>query len=79
MGNTRTNRSRRFAQRVWDEEGGYWYAPNLKNHGTWNGYNNWYCRCPPCTDANTSKVTASRRAHDYEEEDDEELAVAARQ
>lgn len=60
MGNTRRARARRYAERVWRD--GYWYAPRLKTHGTWNGYNNWYCHCPPCTEANTTKVAAQRRA-----------------
>lgn len=64
MGNTRRARARRYAERVWREsnEGNYWYAPRLKKHGTWNGYNNWYCHCPSCTGANTAKQAAQRRA-----------------
>lgn len=49
----------RKAAVVWVEDpnhpdGGYDYARLVHedNHGTWNAYNNWYCRCPPCTEAN---------------------------
>lgn len=50
----------RKADRVWisTREGGYWYAKGLPEdrHGvTNNGYSNWYCRCPPCCQANTDK------------------------
>jgi len=60
MGNTRRARARRYVERVWHADG-YWYSPRLRVHGTWNGYNNWYCHCPPCTRANTDK-TQNRRA-----------------
>lgn len=63
MGNTKRARARRYAERTWRE--GYWYAPRLRTHGTWNGYNNWYCHCPPCTQANTDR-TNQRRANEKE-------------
>lgn len=64
MGNTRRARARRYAERIWRDD--HWYAPRLGQHGTWNGYNNWFCRCPPCTRANTDR-TQKRRADDEEE------------
>jgi len=34
--------------------GWFWYATHIPpdQHGEWNVYNNWYCRCQPCKDAN---------------------------
>ena len=49
-------------QRVWvsfkgHPKGGFWYASSIpmSDHGTWNTYNNWYCRCYNCMDANRFK------------------------
>lgn len=60
-------RKRREAQarkdrRVWVEDkregGGFWYAIDIpaSEHGQWKVYNNWYCRCWDCTEANRLKV-----------------------
>lgn len=40
----------------------YEFAPTIaaKMHGSFNAYNNWYCRCPLCTWANTAKVRERR-------------------
>lgn len=57
-----TTHQRRKADREWISLGkgeeGFWYAIGLEpaKHGTWDGYNNWYCRCVPCTIANSVKV-----------------------
>lgn len=53
----------RKAQRVWvPREGGpigsgYWFAAHIpaSEHGEWNTYNNWYCRCWDCKLANSIK------------------------
>lgn len=46
----------RKAQRIWinnpDGEGYYKSINPDLEHGTWNAYNNWYCRCPSCKTAN---------------------------
>lgn len=68
MGNSRRARARRMAERIWvqpEEQEGYWFSPGAPEHGVWNGYNTWYCRCPECKGANTSKVVA-RRAREEE-------------
>lgn len=53
----------RKRQRVWRLDlrlpsGGYWwsYGVDADRHGEWNTYNNWYCRCTPCTEANRDKT-----------------------
>ena len=53
----------RKEQRVWvtfkgHPRGGFWYAAAIpaSEHGVWNTYNNWYCRCFECTEANRLKV-----------------------
>lgn len=52
----------RKAQRTWvtsdgHPRGGYWYASAVpaSEHGTWSTYNNWYCRCWDCREANRLK------------------------
>lgn len=49
-------------KRVWVSDdshpkGGYWYAETIppEEHGQFKVYNNWYCRCPSCTEANRLK------------------------
>lgn len=32
--------------------------PTLAVHGRWSTYCNWYCRCPPCRQANIAKMAA---------------------
>lgn len=66
MANSKEAAARRKAQRVWvlypgqlpggDE--GYWYAESVapEKHGTWGTYNNWYCRCPECCQANAERA-----------------------
>ena len=53
----------RKAQRKWVPPArrfrgkGYWISTSPKcEHGTWSGYNNWYCRCPDCSVANYLKT-----------------------
>lgn len=57
----RVERNTRYAMCVWVKDrqrrdGGYWLntSPDCP-HGEWGGYNNWGCRCTPCTAANTEK------------------------
>jgi hypothetical protein len=41
---------------------GRWVSPvSIVKHGTYNGYNNWACRCWPCTTANNLKLAEYRR------------------
>lgn len=40
--------------------GGYWYADKAAEHGVKKTYSNWFCRCPPCTRANTEAVRVDR-------------------
>lgn len=35
--------------------------PSLIPHGTYGGYNNWLCRCQPCTDAHLARMRAYKR------------------
>ncbi|QSL67818.1 hypothetical protein [Nocardia phage P3.1] len=57
--NRKETREYRKKSRVWSVDashpkGGYWYALKVpeEDHGNWGTYNNWYCRCPSCTNAN---------------------------
>lgn len=51
--------SRKWVVLPGDPSGGYWYADAIPDneHGEWSVYNNWYCRCVPCIEANRLKVT----------------------
>lgn len=42
--------ARRMAERT-EGENGKPYAPNSPCHGSYSGYNEWFCRCDPCTSA----------------------------
>lgn len=45
---------------LYEEE--YWFAVELQpaRHGSYNAYNNWYCRCVLCRYANAVKVAEGR-------------------
>lgn len=68
MGNKAEQRARRRRIREWVEDesyelGGYWYASSVpeERHGQPGTYNNWFCRCRPCTDASTSAKKRERK------------------
>ena len=68
MGNKAEQRARRRRIRKWVEDlslklGGYWYADSVPEdrHGQSGTYNNWFCRCPPCTRAATSTKKMERK------------------
>lgn len=59
----RVDAESRKQQRTWRVDdsrklGGYYfsYGADPSRHGEWNTYNNWYCRCSPCTEANRVKL-----------------------
>lgn len=71
-GNTsrhRDLRAARFARRV--EVEGRLVAPvPAERHGRMTTYNNWGCRCVPCTEDATAYKVAARRAAGVRESDD---------
>jgi hypothetical protein len=44
--------------------GNFEWAPDAPEHGTWNGYNNYFCRCPMCLRANSQRKSDDRHAFD---------------
>lgn len=73
MPSTPAARQARREMREWvkDENrplGGYWFAGHLpdEKHGDVSTYNNWFCRCDPCTEDNT-KAKLRRRAERWGE------------
>lgn len=49
------------SDRIALKAGDFLWAPDAPEHGVWNSYNNWHCRCPNCKRANT-EVKAQGRA-----------------
>jgi hypothetical protein len=73
LGNSPAVRRKRMDMREWVEddtrkEGGYWFAGHLPEdaHGESGTYNNWYCRCLPCTEGHT-KAKRQRRKERWAE------------
>lgn len=65
MSNTVTAAQGRRNKRVWiadadkyPDTGGFWYAASIpkEKHGTFSTYNNWFCRCDRCKNANRLKT-----------------------
>jgi hypothetical protein len=44
----------------------FMWAPDAPEHGTLNGYNNHYCRCPNCSQANTDQKYSYRNGGGYQ-------------
>jgi hypothetical protein len=49
------------AQRMQMKNTEFYWAPDVAEHGQWSAYNNWFCRCPPCTQANTDNTYQYRQ------------------
>jgi len=47
-------------QRVDLRDGDFLWAGGAPEHGVWNTYNNWFCRCPPCRSANATRKADDR-------------------
>lgn len=40
------------------------WAPDAEEHGVWNTYNNYFCRCPKCSEHNAQRKASDRKPHD---------------
>lgn len=40
------------AERKGLRDGNFMWSPTAPEHGVWNSYNNYFCRCPGCKRAN---------------------------
>lgn len=48
-------------QQLLDSE--FMWAPEAEEHGVWNTYNNYQCRCPKCSSYNAARKAEDRRLH----------------